>query len=169
MMPDNSGLLWRRMTRRKSTAFRAEAAWTRASSRSALGCVEPAASDPCQRPVPTARLSTLCALGCAVAVSGCAPNSVQSESRPDPMHAAAASPTSSEDHMCRPDRALFAPQPAPDCGFGRSKLKTLDPDRWARLKLEYERRCYKQAEKGVRDRLRRLQAAIRCEGESAGL
>jgi hypothetical protein len=69
--------------------------------------------------------------------------------------------------MCRPDRALFAPQPAPDCGFGRGNLKTLDPDRWARLKLEYERRCYRNAKKIVRERLRLLQAAIRCEAEPA--
>jgi len=67
--------------------------------------------------------------------------------------------------MCRPERALLAPQPAPDCGFGRSNLKTLDPDQWTRLKLEYERKCYQNAEKIVRERLRLLQAATRCEAE----
>ena len=53
--------------------------------------------------------------------------SAQLESRSKPNHAAAASPTSSEAQMCRPERALLAPQPAPDCGFGRSNLKTPGP------------------------------------------
>ena len=145
-MYDNSGIANGQSKRRKSAARDA--------------------NDLLRRPMLAARLSTLCALGCAMAVSGCAPGSVQSESRPDPMHAAA-TPAGSEAPMCRPDRALFAPQPAPDCGFGRSNLKTLDPDRWARLKLEYERKCYKHAEKIARDRLRQLQAATRCEIELA--
>jgi len=145
-MYDNSGIANRQITRRKSAARDA--------------------SDLLRRPVLDARLSTLCPLGCAMAVAGCAPGSVHSESGPDPMHAAA-TPTSSEAPMCRPDRALFAPQPAPDCGFGRSNLKTLDPDRWARLKLEYERKCYRNAEKIVRERLRQLQTATRCEIELA--
>jgi hypothetical protein len=65
----------------------------------------------------------------------------------------------------RPDRALLVSQPAPDCEFKRSDLKTVDPDQWARLKLDYERQCYQDAEKMVRDRLRLLQAASRCEIE----
>jgi hypothetical protein len=100
-------------------------------------------------------------------LSGCAPGSAQLESKPEPIHAAAASPTISAAPMCRPDRALLAPQPAPDCGFAWSNLKTLDPDQWARLKLEYERKCYQNAEKIARERLRQLQAAIACEVESA--
>jgi len=60
---------------------------------------------------------------------------------------------------------LLAPQPAPDCGFGRANLRTLDPDQWARLKLEYELKCYKDAEKTARNRLRLLQAA--CEVKPA--
>jgi len=39
------------------------------------------------------------------------------------------------------------------------------PDQWTRLKLEYERKCYQNAEKIVRERLRLLQAATRCEAE----
>ena len=64
--------------------------------------------------------------------------------------------------VCRPDPALLTPPAAPDCAFGRLELKTLDPDRWARLKLEYERKCYQQAEKNIRERLSLLQAASRC-------
>jgi hypothetical protein len=93
-----------------------------------------------------------------MAVSGCAPGSAQLESKPEPKASSAA-------QMCRPDRALLAPQPAPDCGFGSFNLKTLDPDQWPRLKLEYERKCYQNAEKIVRERLRRLQAATTCEAE----
>ena len=69
--------------------------------------------------------------------------------------------------MCPVDRALLAPQPPPDCEFGHGELKTLDPDQWARLKLEYERKCYQNAEKLVRKRLRELQAANRCETTTA--
>ncbi len=168
-MRDNSGKAGRRIMRRKATAFGAAVACA-GTSRSVLGCVRPGASGLPQRSALASRLSTLCALGCAMAVSGCAPGSVQSEVKPDPMHAAAAPTlTNSEVQMCRPDRALFAPQPAPDCGFGRSKLRTLDPEQWAYLKLEYERRCYKNAEKVARERLRRLQAATRCEVDSARL
>jgi len=53
--------------------------------------------------------------------------SAQLESRSKPNHAAAASPTSFEAQMCRAERALLAPQPAPDCGFGRFNFKTRAP------------------------------------------
>jgi hypothetical protein len=88
-----------------------------------------------------------------MAISGCAP--------PDLDSASAATGPGSQ--TCRPDHALLTPQPAPDCGFGRSDLKTLDPDQWARLKLEYELKCYKDAERIARKRLQQLQAAIKCE------
>lgn len=64
----------------------------------------------------------------------------------------------------RSDLALLAIQPAPDC-----KLEGLEPDidrdLWERLKLEYERNCYKQAEALVRKRLRRLQTSRLCQTE----
>jgi hypothetical protein len=50
--------------------------------------------------------------------------------------------------------------------FGRPDLKTLDPEQWARLKVEYERQCYQRAERTVRERLGRLQAAMKCENAS---
>ena len=65
----------------------------------------------------------------------------------------------------RPDPALLAPQPAPSCEFKRADVKTVDPDEWARLKTEYERQCYQDAEKAARDRLSRLQASSLCEIE----
>jgi hypothetical protein len=96
-----------------------------------------------------------------MAVAGCAQNSAQRELKEDPIHAA----EQSEPHIRRPDRALLAPQPVPDCAFTRSDFKTLDPDQWARLKLDYERQCYQHAEKVARDRLRLLQTSSRCEIE----
>lgn len=68
--------------------------------------------------------------------------------------------------ICQPDSALLMPQRAPDCVFGRPDLKTLDPEQWARLKIEYERQCYQRAERAVRERLRQLQAAMKCENAS---
>lgn len=61
---------------------------------------------------------------------------------------------------------MLVPQRAPDCVFGRPELKTLDPEQWARLKVEYERQCYQRAEQKVRERLRQLQAAMKCENAS---
>ncbi len=158
MMRNNTRLTRRRSTQRTSAPFGA-AACARTSSRPASGRVRPGASGPVRRPGLAARLSTVCALGCAIAVSGCAPGSALPE--------AGSGPALAEAQICRPDPAFLAPQPAPDCGFERSNLKTLDPDGWARLKLEYERKCYQNAEKTVRERLRRLQAAMRCEAEAA--
>jgi hypothetical protein len=43
----------------------------------------------------------------------------------------------------------------------------VDPDEMARLKIEYERQCYKKAEKAARDRLARLQASSACAIEPA--
>ena len=150
-MRDNSGTSSRRIICHTSAALRAAINCMGASSRSTLRYVRPRASGSVRRSLLTSRLSILCALGCAMALSGCAAS--------DPTSANAASGP----QMCRPDRALLTPQPAPDCGFGRSDLKTLDPDQWARLKLEYELKCYKDAEKLARTRLQQLQAATKCE------
>jgi hypothetical protein len=113
------------------------------------------------------KLLTLCAISCAMAVAGCANNSAQREAKADPVHAVAPAEVHSQLRIHRPNRALLAPQPAPDCEFKRSDLKTVDPDQWARLKLDYERQCYQDAEKMARDRLRLLQASSRCQIEPA--
>jgi hypothetical protein len=65
----------------------------------------------------------------------------------------------------RPDPALLAPQPAPNCEFKRGDIKAVDPDEWARLKTEYERQCYQDAEKAARDPLGQLQVAGICDIE----
>lgn len=67
----------------------------------------------------------------------------------------------------KPDPALLSLQPAPDCEFKRTDVKAVDPEAWARLKAEYERQCYLDAEKAARERLGRLQAASTCEIEPA--
>jgi hypothetical protein len=97
-----------------------------------------------------------------ITLSGC----VQGPA-PEPMQTAASQAERAEPGFCRPDRALLAPQPAPDCVYRRSHLKTMDPDLWARLKIEYERECYQNAEKIVRHRLHLLQAANLCEAQTA--
>jgi hypothetical protein len=60
---------------------------------------------------------------------------------------------------------LLSPQPAPDCEFKRSDLKTVDPDEWGRLKVEYERNATWTRKKAARDRLVLLQASATCEVE----
>jgi hypothetical protein len=67
----------------------------------------------------------------------------------------------------RPDPALLAPQPAPNCEFKRADIKAVDADEWTRLKTEYERQCYQDAEKAARERLSQLQGSAICEIERA--
>jgi hypothetical protein len=99
------------------------------------------------------------ALACVLVVSGCAGSAPQPETKSEP----ARTPT----QMCHIDHALLVPVRAPDCGFGRADLKTVDPEQWTHLKLEFERKCYQNAEKTAREQLRRLQAAARCEVKTA--
>jgi hypothetical protein len=102
-----------------------------------------------------------------ITLSGCAQGPAPQPMQTAPSQAEHAEPGHAEPGFCRPDRALLAPQPVPDCAFRRSQLKTMDPDLWARLKIEYERECYQNAEKVVRHRLRLLQAANLCESKVA--
>ena len=114
---------------------------------------------------------------CAMAVTGCARNLAQREfevTNP-PQRVVRAAPArlptrvrvhseerhQAELHVRRPDPALLAPQPAPDCEFRRTDLKAVDPDEWARLRVEYERQCYEDAERAARERLSELQAYLR--------
>jgi hypothetical protein len=94
----------------------------------------------------------------AILLSACAQSSA-----PDPVNTAQAAIRPADAPICRPDPALLAPQSEPDCVFRRAELKTIDPEQWARLKIEYERQCYQKAERTVRERLNRLRGANRCE------
>lgn len=97
------------------------------------------------------------------ALAACAPapgpEAAQAAIAPTPVEA-------QKPQICQPDSTLLLAQRAPDCVFGRADLKTLDPEQWARLKVEYERQCYQRAEQKVRERLRQLQAAMKCENAS---
>jgi hypothetical protein len=110
------------------------------------------------------RAARAAALSALLALCACAPTSTDLTSRGDPAQAIAKA-EHSKPALCRPDRALMVPPHAPDCSFDRAELKTLDPDEWARLKVEYERTCFQAAERAVRERLRLLQAANRCEAD----
>jgi hypothetical protein len=124
------------------------------------------------------KLLTVCVILSSLSFAGCARNPAQREVSPA-LHEGKAPPTRApvrtrryaepvryaEPKIRRPDLALLSPQPAPDCEFKRSDLKTVDPDEWSRLKVEYERQCYLDAEKAARDRLALLQAASTCEIE----
>jgi hypothetical protein len=111
------------------------------------------------------RISRPLSIVFAVALAGCVPHATELEQPQDTLQAA--QPTRSETPACRPAAALLMPQSAPDCAFKASHLKTIDPGQWTQLKVAYELKCYQNAEKQVRERLRRLQAANRCEIQSA--
>lgn len=124
------------------------------------------------------KLLTACVILCALSFAGCARHPAPREVGPalhdgkaPPLRAAARPRQPAvliryvEPKIRRPDPALLAPQPAPDCEFKRSDLKTVDPDEWARLKVEYERQCYQNAEKAARERLVLLQTSSICEIE----
>ena len=126
------------------------------------------------------KLLTICVILCATSFDGCSRNPAQREASPTlTLHQGKASPIRApvrtrrysepyryaEPKIRRPDLALLSPQPAPDCEFKRSDIKTVDPDEWARLKVEYERQCYLDAEKAARERLALLQTSSTCEIE----
>lgn len=126
----------------------------------------------------TPKWPAVCALLCSISAAGCARdpaprelNPPQREIKPSVVRPAVrARPPAVqvrylEPRIRRPDLALLSPQPAPDCEFKKTDLKTMDPDQWARLKVEYERQCYLDAEKAARERLLLLQASATCEIE----
>jgi hypothetical protein len=127
---------------------------------------------------------TVCIVLCAMSVAGCARNPPEREVdstrhvvKGTPVRAAApvlraAAPVRRYSERIyvkpvirRPDAALLTPQPVPDCELTRSGTSAVDPNEWARLKLEYERQCYRDAEKEARERLSQLQASGTCEIE----
>ena len=124
------------------------------------------------------KLLTISVVVLAMGTGGCArnaglsdPNTVQRKAKAPAVRAplsarAHAEPRKfTELRVRRPDPELLAPQPAPNCEFGRADVKAVDPDEWARLKAEYERQCYRDAEKVARERLIQLQASSTCEVE----
>ena len=139
------------------------------------------ACSPLNGPVsPRPRLFTVSAVAAMMALGGCArePSHREFNSSQREVRTSHVRPTlharirvkpqqqpQAELRVHRPDPALLAPQPAPDCEFKRSDVKAVDPNEWGRLKTEYERQCYQDAEKAARDRLKQLQASSLCEVE----
>jgi hypothetical protein len=105
-------------------------------------------------PVPT-RL-VISALALAIAVAGCARN-------PSLRNSDLAQQERATQPPIRRVALLLAPLKAPDCEFKGSDPKSVDEDQLSRLKLEYERQCYKNAEEVARKRLGLLQTFSRRE------
>jgi hypothetical protein len=135
-------------------------------------CVRACASSLAPLRAPTSKLLSLAMLSCALVVAGCAQSPprasgayrvrvaapVQREARPLQREA--------RPRARRVDRALLAAQAAPDCEFKAPQGETADADVLARLKLDYERQCYRKAETSLRDRLRLVQTSLgRCEAD----
>ena len=104
------------------------------------------------------------ALLCAVALAGCGPGPAQFAAPVVIRTAAPPKPSMREPSMRElavrepiplPEPALLVPPSEPPCEFTGS-----DPADAARVRLDYERQCYRHAEIIVRDRLRALQVAL---------
>ena len=160
----NSEATCRRSAGRMSVAFAVIASWAGASRRALRHCVRASAT----RFVLAPKLPALVAVSCAMAVAGCAPYATEHETRANfaqraaPVHRYNTTPHQHPKRRApRVDRALLAPQSAPACEYGKAELQTADPALWARLKLDYERECYRNAEINVRNRLRLLQTIVK--------
>jgi hypothetical protein len=109
-----------------------------------------------------APLLVLALLPCALALSGCSTALV----RPEIYAVSAAAPVHHHaEANARRRHALLAPQAPPNCEFKGPDTDTdaVDKDLLIRLKLDYERHCYQDAEALVRNRLRELQASGLCD------
>ena len=62
----------------------------------------------------------------------------------------------------RSHRVLLASRSPPNCELAGPEPDTIDAELWARMKLDYERHCYKQAEILARKQLRQLLASGQC-------
>ena len=118
-------------------------------------------------------LLTISIFAYTLAVAGCAGNPAQRDVHSarhkvstTAVHAPARTLSHSEQRryperrIHLPDAALLTSQPAPDCAFKGASVDAMDATELARLKIEYERQCYQNAEKAARDRLSVLQGAV---------
>jgi len=101
------------------------------------------------------------AMLCALAAGGCSFRLGERDVAPHATSAAAPPAPQRNARRIRIARALLIPQSPPDCEYGsHDDTATLDSDVLVRLKLDYERYCYQQAEAEVRDRLHQLQVQV---------
>jgi hypothetical protein len=100
------------------------------------------------------RIAALSVASLALTIAGCSSNSTQYKS--------AAYHTASP-HLR--SGAQVVPQLAPDCELRVPEPNAVDAELWGRLKLDYERHCYQQAEILVRKRLQRLLTSGKCRIE----
>ncbi len=110
---------------------------------------------------------------CALALTGCVPAYSHHTERLSDGPVAASKRQVAKKAVPLPSQALLAPQATPDCegkGQGQQLASTdasaavaprseTNADLALRIKLEYERECYRQAEARVREQLRKLQAS----------
>jgi hypothetical protein len=110
---------------------------------------------------------------CALALTGCVPAYSHHTERLSDGPVAGSKRQAAKKAVPLPSQALLAPQATPDCeGKGQGQqLASSDAsavvaprpetnaDLALRIKLEYERECYRQAEVRVREQLRKLQAS----------
>jgi hypothetical protein len=136
----------------------------------------PKIKKPCRTPV-------LSAVVCAVMLGGCAAQELKIDEVYGGYY-----PADSADSVARKrvakakpkapaaDRALLEVPPEPDCGAQKGRTEAAsdlttqsiiggdgDPnaDLALRIKLEYERECYRRAEARMRDRVKQLQASTK--------
>ena len=96
------------------------------------------------------------ALG-SVGLGACATNQVVSGGETSRSAGAAPVRVASHKSHAQPPQAMLAPLPEPDCTF---KDNTSGNGDAVRMKLDYERQCYRQSELIARQRLRELQDTV---------
>ena len=109
---------------------------------------------------------------CALALTGCVPAYSHHTETLSDSQAAGSKRQAANKAVPLPSKALLAPLRTPDCeGDGQqlassqatASVEPAQPksnaDLALRIKLEYERECYRQAEARAREQLRKLQAS----------
>ena len=111
-------------------------------------------------------IEALSAISIALTITGCSsyatPDKSASTEDKSIRNSATASVAHPRSGTHESHRILLASRAAPNCEFAGPEPDTIDADLWARLKLDYERHCYKQAEMLARKRLRQLLASDQC-------
>ncbi len=120
-----------------------------------------------EAPVAVARIRLgLSVISIALTITGCSsyvtPNKSASTEDRSIRNSSAASVAYPQSRTHGSHRALLASRSAPNCELAGPEPDTIDADLWARLKLDYERHCYKQAEMLARKRLRQLLVSGQC-------